>query len=194
MKGSNTMKSSTKILLIIGGIILLLGIVFASTYNGLVSAEAGVESAYANIETDLQRRSDLIPNLVETVKAYASHEKEVFTAVSDARANLAGAQNPEELANANEQMDSALSRLLVISEAYPELKANENFINLQDELAGTENRIAVSRKDYNDVAKDYNTAVKSFPKNLIAGMFGFEEKEYFEASEDAQEVPDVNFE
>ena len=180
--------------IILIAIVVVVGGWLISTYNSMVTANEKVNEKWAVVDADLQRRNDLIPNLVATVQGYASHETEVFTAVSDARAKLAGAATPEEAAKADGELSSALSRLLAISEAYPELKSNENFQSLQDELAGTENRIAVSRKDYNGVVKDFNTSVKKFPRNLLAGMFGFGEREYFEAVAGADVAPTVKFE
>jgi LemA protein len=146
------------------------------------------------VESQLQRRNDLIPNLVNTVKGYAKHEKDVFTAIADARSRLAGASTVNEKVKANEQMDSALARLLVVVEQYPNLKANENFIRLQDELAGTENRIAVERQRYNNSVLAYNTMIKSFPGNIIASMTGFSPRDvYFKAEEGAKQAPKVNF-
>ncbi len=188
------MNKSKMILLIVGGAVLLIAMMLISTYNGLVKINEEVEAKWSAVETDLQRRNDLIPNLVSTVQGYAEHEAEVYESITDARAKMSGAMTPEEAAAADSELSAALGRLLAISESNPELKANENFIQLQDELAGTENRIAVSRKDYNEQAKSYNTEVKSFPKNIIAGMFGFDEKEYFEAVEGAENAPEVNFE
>ena len=179
---------------VIVGIILLLVVMFSSTYNGLVSKEEDVESKLADISVQLERRADLIPNLVSTVKGYASHEQSVIDSVTKARENLVNADEAEEMAEANQQLTTALNNLFVIVENYPELKSNTNFIQLQDELAGTENRIAVARSDYNDAVKDYNKTIKSFPKNILAGMFGFEKKEYFEAKESSNEVPNVSFE
>lgn len=185
------------------GVIILIGIIvvaviFAfgtvSSYNGFVSAEENVDQQYSNIDTQLQRRLDLIPNLVNTVKGYASHEKEVIKDVSDARAKLAGAKTPADQAAANDDLSGALSRLLVVVEKYPDLKANQNFQQLMDELAGTENRIAVARKDYNDEVAIFNKKVKSFPGVMIAGVFGFEKKEYFKAQNGAEEAPKVDFE
>lgn len=150
-------------------------------------------TAYADIQVQLQRRMDLVPNLVNTVKGYAAHETEVFTAVSDARAKLAGAGTVEEASEANEELSSALSRLIAISESYPELKSNENFLSLQDELAGTENRIGVARKDYNDAVQKYNVKIRSFPTNIFANMLGFEKKQQFEADSAAQSAPSVSF-
>ena len=143
-------------------VIALIGSIVGS-YNNLVKLRENVTSAQSVVETQLQRRADLIPNLVNTVKGYASHEEDVFTAVADARTALSGAKTVDELNSAQSQLDSAVSRLLAIAESYPDLKANENFINLQDELAGTENRISVARQDYNNAAKEYNTKIQSFP-------------------------------
>ncbi|HYV84845.1 MAG TPA: LemA family protein [Patescibacteria group bacterium] len=183
-------------LVVLGGL-LLLALIFGSglmrAYNGLVTERETVDKSWAQVENVLQRRGDLIPNLVETVKGYASHEKEVFESVAEARGRLAGATTPQEATAANAGMTSALGRLLAISENYPELKANENFIRLQDELAGSENRIAVERNRYNEAARVYNTHVKTFPANLIAGFFGFKEKDYFQADAAAKEVPKVKF-
>lgn len=150
----------------------------------------------SQIETTLQRRSDLIPNLVETVKGYATHEEDVFTEIADARSNLAGSiksGNIQSINEASNVLDSALGRLLAISESYPDLKASEQFIALQDELAGTENRIAVARQYYNEKVRTYNTAVQRFPTSIIAGMSGYYPMQYFEADESANEVPKVNF-
>lgn len=185
------MKKSIKVLIavVIIVIIFLLGIV--GSYNGLVSLNEEVKTALSQIDNQLQRRNDLIPNLVATVKQYAAHEEEVFVGVSEARAKLAGATTVAEQAEADAALNSALGRLLAISESYPELKANQNFIQLQDELAGTENRIAVSRKDYNDVAKIYNKKVRSFPTLIYAKILGFNQADYFEASEAARENPNV---
>lgn len=191
------MKKSTGILLgVLGGLLVLVIAVVGwgvATYNGLVNEEQKVQTQASNIETQLQRRSDLIPNLVNTVKGYASHEEEIFTALADARAKLSGATSLEEMDQANSELTSALNRLMVIVENYPDLKANENFIGLQDELAGTENRIAQARRDYNDAVQAYNVKIRRFPSNLIAGMFGFEKAELFESSEGASSVPDVSF-
>ncbi len=164
-----------------------------SSYNGLVEERESVEAAQSEVQTYLQRRADLIPNLVSTVKGYAAHEEEVYTALANARAALSGAKTVDELNEANGALDSAISRLLVVVENYPELKADAQFINLQDELAGTENRIAKARQNYNEAAKDYNTKIKKFPTSLFAGMFGFESVDYFEASAESQTVPTVNF-
>jgi len=183
--------------LVVGGVLLLVlavGALFMSgLYNRLVTQGEQVQSAWAQVQNVLQRRADLIPNLVETVKGYATHEKEVFEAVAEARSRLAGATSPKEAAAANAGLTSALGRLLAIAENYPNLKANENFIRLQDELAGTENRIAVERMRYNDAVRLYNTSIKRFPTRMFAAMFGFKEREYFEAGPEAQQAPKVKF-
>lgn len=180
-------------LAVIGGIVLILVLFSVSRYNSLVTKSEAVDNGWAQVENVLQRRADLIPNLVETVKGYASHEKEVFENVAEARAKLAGARGPAAAGQANGELSSALTRLLAISENYPQLKANENFTRLQDELAGTENRIAVERKRYNDAVRDYNQSIKRFPNNFFAGTFGFGAKEYFQAEAGAQKVPQVKF-
>lgn len=175
-------------------IFIILIMIFAGAYNSLVSAEEDVESKLADISVQLERRADLIPNLVNTVKGYVSHEEKIINNITEARENLINAKNVEDKAEANEELTNALNSLIVIVENYPDLKANTNFIGLQDELAGTENRIAVARKDYNDSVKKYNKIIKSFPKNILARMFGFDKKEYFEAKESSINVPEVDFE
>lgn len=189
------------------GVLLLMGGACVSTYNGLVAANQEVEAQWSQVENVYQRRLDLVPNLVETVKGAAAFEKETFTAVAEARtraAQLSGAaaQNTvndpaalEKYQGAQEQLSSALSRLMVVVERYPELKATQNFRDLQAQLEGTENRIAVERMRFNDVAKRYNTKVQSFPTNLVAGAFGdrFKPKSYFHASPAAAEAPKVTF-
>lgn len=182
---------------IVLGIILILLLILGSSmigsYNSLASSSENIDGKWSQVENNLQRRADLIPNLVETVKGYASHEQEIFTAISDARSRLIGAAGVADTARANSELSGALNRLLAISEAYPTLKADQNFRALQDELAGTENRIATARKDYNDAVQSYNTRIKRFPVNIIAGMFGYERREYFQADEGSREVPNVEF-
>lgn len=187
------LKKSWIIIAVVAVAVIALIASISGTYNGLVEKQAEVDQKFAQVQTVLQRRSDLIPNLVSTVKGYAAHEEEVYTAISDARAALAGAKTAEDAAEANGALDTALSRLLVVVENYPDLKSNTNFIALQDELAGAENRISTERGRYNEAVKNYNTAIKKFPKNIFAGIFGFEAAEYFEADEGAQKVPEVNF-
>lgn len=193
---SNIGSTVATVLIIIGAILLLLIVWFFGTKNSLVSMKEDVEMQMGQIETNLQRRSDLIPNLVETVKGYTKHEEEVFTEIADARAKLAGSISSGDISAMNEAstaLDSALGRLLAISESYPELKSNENFIALQDELAGTENRIAVARQYYNEKVKAFNTAVQMFPSSIVAGMSGYYPLPYFEADASAKEVPKVSF-
>ncbi|MFL0364400.1 LemA family protein [Pseudobacillus sp. 179-B 2D1 NHS] len=188
------MKKGWGPLIIIAIIVVILAAMLISSYNGMVEKEEDVDQAYAQVENQLQRRMDLIPNLVNTVKGFASHEKEVLKNVSDARAKLAGAGSPKEQAEANDELSGALSRLLVVVENYPQLKADANFRQLIDELAGTENRLAVARQDYNAQVATFNKRVKRFPGSLMAGIFGFDEKEYFKAEAGAQEAPKVDFE
>lgn len=174
-------------------VVILIIAVFGGTYNKMLKTSEEVDSKWSQIDVQLQRRADLIPNLVNTVKGYNLHESEILTQISNARAKLAGNGSVSEKAEANSELDSALSRLLVVVEQYPDLKAQANFQNLMDELSGTENRISVARKDYNDSVKSYNLTIKKFPNNMIAGMFGFGNKDYFEASETSREVPNVDF-
>lgn len=180
-------------LVAIVAVIAILGGSLVSSYNGLVDKQANVENADAQIQVYLQRRADLIPNLVNTVKAYAEHEEEVYTALADARAKLNAASNPEEYTDANDAFDSAISRLLVVVENYPELKADKNFVALQDQLEGSENRISTARTDYNDAATDYNATIKKFPTVIVAGIFGLDKVDLFEASTESQTAPTVNF-
>ena len=184
--------------LIIVGVIVLAVIIIASSvigsYNSLVENEESVAAARADIQTQLQRRADLIPNFVATVKGYSDYEKETYTAVTEARTKVANAQNPEQMQAANEQLDGAISVWVnAITEAYPDLKANQNYIALQDELAGTENRIAQARIKYNESATKYNVKIRKFPTSILAGMFGFEKVDLFEAAEGSANVPQVSF-
>jgi LemA protein len=162
-------------------------------YNQLVTQREAIDAAWAQVENQLQRRNDLIPNLVEVTKGYAKHEKEIFESVAEARAKLIGAKTRDEQIDAANQVSGALSRLLAIAEAYPQLKADAQFARLSDELAGTENRIATERRRYNEVVQSYNTSIKQFPTMLFAGCFGFQPAKYFEAPESAKELPKVQF-
>ncbi len=189
-----------KIPAVIGGVVLLLIMIVAGSYNSMVASRESVNTAWSKVESQYQRRSDLIPNLVNTVKGAANFEQETLTKVVEARAKATqikvDANNPDDIAKfqqAQSEVSSSLSRLLAVAENYPQLKATENFRDLQSQLEGTENRITVARNDFNDVAKSYNTKVKSFPANLLAGMFGFKERLYFEADADAKKAPSVNF-
>lgn len=193
------MKKSTIIVLVIIAVVAIWGI---TGYNGLVNAEETVSNAWSNVESQYQRRADLIPNLVNTVKGYAEHEAQTLQAVTDARVRATQMNvnvedlTPEKLLEYQRvqgELGTALGRLLAITEAYPELKANENFLELQAQLEGTENRIAVARQNFNETVKEYNTSIRKFPRNLLAGMFGFEKRPYFEAQEGAAVAPQVNF-
>lgn len=179
------------------GMIVLMLIVFALVmipkYNSLVAAEENVDSKWAQVENQLQRRYDLIPNLVESVKGYTNHEQQVIADITNARAQMGNANSPAQQAVANDTLTGALSRLLVVVENYPNLKADANFRQLMDELAGTENRLAVAREDYNNEVQQFNKHVKRFPGNLMAGMFGFEQKEYFKATAGAEQAPAIDF-
>src|SRR5712671_1831548 len=191
------MEEKMKIWIAIGVIALLLVLGFSSyigAKNQMVTKNESVKSAWAQVDIVLQRRADLIPNLVETVKGFASQEQTVFHDIAKARSQLLGATTPADKIAANKQLDSALGRLLVVVENYPQLKSNENFLRLQDELAGTENRIAVERKRYNDTLQDYNTYIGLFPNSFWAGMAGFHRNEdYFKASEGSRQAPKVDF-
>ena len=175
------------------GLVLIVGLSGVRIYNGLVKSDEGVKAAWAQVENQLQRRMDLIPNLVETVKGYAAHERETLEAVIQARSRVAGAGTPEEKMAANDQLSGALSRLLVVVEQYPNLKADQTFIRLQDELAGTENRIAVERMRYNETARDYNVQLRRFPTNIFGGLLGFKGATLFEAQAGAAQAPKVQF-
>jgi LemA protein len=191
------MGKTGKVLGIAGiAIVVVLLIVYFSlkgTYNSLVRLDEGVKGAWAQVENQLQRRYDLIPNYVETVKGYAKQEREVFIKVTEARSKVGSANSVEEKIDANNELSTALSRLLVIVERYPDLKSNQNFIRLQDELAGTENRIAVERRRYNEAVKTYNVKIRSFPTNIFAEMFGFDKAEFFQVPEAVKEPPKVKF-
>ena len=186
-----------KAILIFLAIVVLLGVIIVGsavgTYNRFVSMDEAIKAQWSQVENQLQRRNDLIPNLVQTVKGYAAHEKEVFEHVADARAKLAGATTVQDKMNYSNELTTALSRLLVIVERYPELKANENFMRLQDELAGTENRIAVERMRYNEKVQAYDQMRRRFPAVLIATLMNFKEAPYFKAPEEAKAVPKVDF-
>ena len=187
-----------KIGLVILVILLILALILGSTYvsrrNQMAIKREAVNAEWAQVDVVLQRRADLIPNLVQTVKGFAVHEEQVFGEIAQARSALIGARTPADKIAANGALDSALSRLLVITENYPQLKSNENFLRLQDELAGTENRIAVERRRYNEAVQDYNTYIGQFPNSLVASIAGFKRNDaYFKASEASREVPKVDF-
>ena len=183
--------------LIIAAVVIVIIISLISWYvgarNTLVRMDEQVSASWSEVENQLQRRSDLIPNLVNTVRGFAEQEEEIFTSIADARARLAGAGSVEETAESYGELQSALSRLLVIVENYPQLRSNENFIRLQDELAGTENRIAVARRRYNESVRQSNTRIRTFPTAIIASQLGFEARTYFEVDEEDMEVPEVDF-
>jgi len=189
-------KGKRNLLIALGVVVILLLVFYSSikgTYNTFVQLDEQVQASWAQVENQLQRRYDLIPNLVETVKGFAAQEKEVFIGVTEARSKVAGAGNISEKIDANNQLSGALSRLLLVVERYPDIKSNQNFIRLQDELAGTENRIAVERRRYNEAVKVYNVRVRSFPQNIFAGIFGFSKATFFEVPEAAKEAPAVSF-
>ena len=188
------MKKGLAVLAVIVVLALIFGSMYVSRRNQMVAMNEAVRSNWAQVDVVLQRRADLIPNLVETVKGYAAQEQTVFGDIAKARSALIGAQSPQEKIAANGQLDSALGRLLVIVENYPQLKSNENFMRLQDELAGTENRIAVERKRYNDSIQAYNTFIGTFPNNVFASWAGFKRNDtYFNASPASREAPKVQF-
>lgn len=200
-------KSFTKIGIIVGVILFIVFFVynlFAGNYNKMVSYDESISSAWSQVENQYQRRLDLIPNLISTVKGYAAHEKQIFEDIAEARSKVGGILNIDssvledeekfaEYQKIQNQLSSSLQRLLAVTENYPDLKANQNFLALQDELAGTENRISTERKRYNDIVKSYNTFIRKFPQNLIANMSGFEKKPYFEADSSASKAPVVQF-
>jgi len=175
-------------------VLLIAVVAVASLYNGIVTKHETITAKWAQVENQLQRRNDLIPNLVNSVKGYAAHEKTLFENVTKARSQWAGATTLDDKVKAAGQMDSALSRLLVVAENYPQLKADQTFLQLMDELSGTENRIAVERMRYNEAVRDFNITVRRFPSNIIAGIFGYKPAtEYFKAQESAKTVPEVKF-
>ena len=187
-----------KILIIVLAVLLVAGLMFGGKYvgirNELVTSKEAVSAAWAQVDVALQRRSDLIPNLVATVKGFAAHEEKAIADVANARAALGGAKTPQEKINANSQLDGALGRLLVVVENYPNLKADQNFLRLQDELAGTENRIAIERRKYNEIVQAYNTKIQLFPDNIVASMSGFtREDAYFKTDAGARTAPKVAF-
>ncbi|MSV36082.1 MAG: LemA family protein [Bryobacterales bacterium] len=188
------MKIALAVLGVIVLLVLILGGNLMGSRNELVTEKNAVEGAWSQVDVALQRRADLIPNLVETVKGFAKQEQTVIQSVADARAALGGARTPAQRIAANGQLDTALSRLLVVVENYPNLKSNENFLRLQDELAGTENRMAIERRKYNETVQRYNTDIELFPKNIAASMFGFQRNDaYFKAETAAKEAPKVKF-
>jgi len=187
------MKKGTIVLVVILAIIIFGGLYAVSTNNKFVGLRETVDKESANIDVVLERRADLIPNLVNTVKGYVKHEESVINSITEARENLISAKSLNEKAEANSKLDSAINALMVVVENYPDLKANENFIQLQDELAGTENRIAIARKNYNDAATEYNKAIQMFPGSIIANLKKYEKVKYFEAEESKKEVPTVDF-
>ena len=180
-------------LIVIGAVFLFSIMWFVGSYNGLVSNDELVNEKWANVQSAYQRRADLIPNLVETVKAYSDYEGSVLTEITEARASVGKAGTPAQLQAAGNELNSALSKLMVVVENYPNLKANENYLSLQDELAGTENRIKVERDIFNNAVKTYNIKVRRFPTNIVAGMFSFEKKDMFEADAGTDEAPKVDF-
>lgn len=185
------------------GVVLLLALIYMGSYNGLVSKQEQVNEKWSQVQNDYQRRADLIPNLVNTVKGVAGFEKDTLTAVTQARASVAGMKVGKEVLDdpssfkkfeaAQGQLSSALSRLMVVVEKYPELKATSNFSELQSQLEGTENRITVARRDFNEAVRDYNTAIRTMPTSLVASMGGFKGKSYFEATQGAEKAPEVHF-
>ena len=182
-----------KTIIIVIAIVVVIAATFGMTYNRLAVADERVDSAWAQVENVLKRRADLIPNLVSTVKGYASHEREVLTGITEARTKFNAANTPGEYAEANTELNRALTSLYAVVENYPDLKASENFSELQYELSGTENRIATERMRYNEAVESFNSTIRRFPTNMIAGMFNFEKRQYFEIDEQDAEVPEVSF-
>ncbi len=186
-------QKSNVILVSILGVILVLMMWFFSVKNSLIIMEEGIAGTWAQVENQLQRRYDLIPNLVNTVKGVASHEKEVFSAIANARSKMGSAQTPSQKIQASGMMETALSRLLMVVERYPNLKANQSFNRLMDELAGTENRLSVERRRFNEAIKQFNQTIRLFPKSIVASFAGFEKKDYFKIDESARKTPNVKF-
>lgn len=182
-----------KVLIPVLVIVVLIGFLLGSSYNSLVSMEEGVDGSWAQVENVLKRRADLIPNLIETVKGYASHEEKVLREITEARSRVQASNTPEEYAESNEELNQAIDNLNIVVENYPELKANENFSELQAELASTENKISTERMRYNEAVQSYNGRIRRFPTNIIAGIFNFDRREYFEISGEDAEVPEVDF-
>lgn len=187
------MKSKWMPLIIVAAILVIIVIWISGTYNGMISKSEYVKSKQSDIQSQLQRRADLIPNLVNTVKGYAAHEQSIIQSIADARSKLLGATTTQDALSANDQLTQALRGLTVIVENYPDLKASANYISLQDELSGTENRINVARMDYNKAARDYNSSIKTFPAVIFSNMFGFKEVPYFEPAPGSDKVPEVKF-
>ncbi len=188
------MKKGIIVLIVIVLLAIWIGSTFVGHRNEMVRKRETVNAAWSQVDVVLQRRSDLIPNLVQTVKGFATHEEKVFGDIAAARAAMAGAKTPQDKIAANGQLDSALSRLLVVVENYPQLRSNENFLRLQDELAGTENRIAIERRRYNETVQDYNTYISLFPNNIVASLSGFTRNDaYFKTDEGARQAPKVDF-
>ena len=181
------------VLIVLIVVVVIVGLVLMTMYNRLVRLRNRIENAWAQIDVQLQRRNDLIPNLVETVKGYAAHEKGVLEGVTQARAAVVNAQGPAQTAQADNMLTGALKSLFAVSEAYPDLKANQNFLSLQEELSGTEGKIAYARQFYNDTVRGYNTSIQSFPTNVLAKQFGFSAREYYEADDDARGPVRVQF-
>ena len=187
------MKTAGIMVVVLLVLVLVIGMWVYGSYNKLVNLDENVNQAFAQVDVVLQRRFDLIPNLVETVKGYAAHERDVFIRVTEARSRVGSAQTPDQKITANNELSGALGRLLLVAENYPQLQANQNFLALQDELAGTENRIAVERRRNNEAATEYNKAIRRVPGNVIAGMFGFERREVLQAPAEAKVAPKVTF-
>lgn len=188
------MKSKTKTIIIIIAVIAAIVGIFGITYNGLYSKRETVENARSDISTQLQRRADLIPNFVSSIKGYTDYESETYKAVTEARASVGKAKTSEQQEGAHDELNRAIDVWVnAVTENYPDLKASAQFTALQDELAGTESRIATARKDYNEKVKEYNTSVGKFPRNIVASLFGFEKEDYFEGSADSSSVPQVSF-